>query len=204
MSQPEQNQNLEQVVMERRRKSREVVAARRPVATEDQVALQGIYDILYPKIKKAAHVNKMKYFGATVVGFGRFDQNHREFGPPTREITEQVDSTLAPMRVGLGKVGIYGTDAVQKLGISLISDELNLEKREIETAFEHKGFPLLQGPYRSGGYIQHLSIGYLEVDRPEYFKDPEILEELDIIAGLGSSSTQRILLEKVRVRPDVN
>jgi hypothetical protein len=196
MSIQEKNQNLEQVAVEQRRISREIVAARRPVSNEDQFVLQSIYDFLYPMIRKAAHVNRQKYLGATVVGFGRFDQYHREFGPPTREITEQVESTLSPIRVGLGKVGIYGTDTIKKLGISLISDELTLEKSGIETAFEHKGFPLLQGPYRAGGYVQHVSIGYLDIDRPEYFRDPEVMERLDAIPG----RTPSILLDPVRVR----
>lgn len=188
----QKNQNIIQ-----RANERGVVAARRPVRSADQVVLRGISDILELEIRKAGHLKKLRRLGVTVVGFGRFDDDHRQFGPPTKDITEQVESSLSSVEVRLARIGIYGTDSRKKLGISIVSDELTIEKSEIESAFDHKGFPLLRGPYRKDGYMQHVSIGFLDINSPEYFKDTEIMENLETLTGLGPDSTLRILLEPV-------
>jgi hypothetical protein len=180
--------------------SRGVVAARRPVETDGQILLHDAAETLKRKIRRGGYLTAAGRIGVTVVGFGRFNIDHQRFGPPTNDITAEVVSTLSPIEVRLGRIGIYGTDTKRKLGISLISEELALEKKLIEAGFEESGFPLQQGPNRAEGYIQHVSIGLLDIDNLDYFKDPDEIEKLEALTGLGPNSVQTIILQPVSAR----
>ena len=191
------NQNVIQ-----RANERGVVAARRHVSAEGQITLQAIADAIQPTIRNMAHLKNVERSGVNIIGFARFDQDHQDFGPRTKDITQLVDSTHQPLQVRLGHIGVYGSETRSKLGISLISDELRIEEEAIESVFDQKGFAQQPGPYREKGFVPHVSIARVNLGLYSLFQEQRTLDALDDLAGLGSLATQSVFLELDPIRAE--
>jgi hypothetical protein len=189
----QKNQNVIQ-----RANERGVVAARRRVSGKGQRTLQRVLNAIEPELGGAAHLFNVKRIGVNIIGFSRFDQEHQDQGPPTKDVVAEVLSSQNFLRVGLGRIGVYGSETKAKLGISLISDRLRWEEEDIEMVFDKLGFPLQPGPYRDDGFVPHVSIGRLDINQLEYFQSSETLRRLDELAGLGHLATRSLSLDPIK------
>jgi hypothetical protein len=189
----QKNQNVIQ-----RANERGVVAARRHVSAKGQRTLQRVFNAIEPELGGAAHLFNVKRIGVNIIGFSRFDQEHQDHGPPTKDVVAEVLSSQNFLRVGLGRIGVYGSETKAKLGISLISDRLRYEEDDIEMVFEKMGFPLQPGPYRDDGFVPHVSIARLDINHLEYFLNPDTLRRMEIRAGVGTLATRSLTLDPIR------
>lgn len=172
---------------------RGVFAVRRRVAPESQESLQVISDILQPEIRSTGRLFDVRTLGVTVVGFSRFDRRHLGTGPPTSEVVRKVLSTSSALEVGLGKLSIYDTETKAKLGVALISEELEQEVEDLEDGFRRKGFSLRTDPNDDGEYAPHCSMALLYTDNLAHYQDPRTLRRLDTITGLSADTIQIVL-----------
>ncbi len=178
---------------------RGIFAVRRQLSADSQEVLLDIMDALHPELLNAARLFYLGELSITVIGFSRFDKKHRGTGPSTMSIVDRVQSTKHPIEeVKLGQLCIFGSEAKAKLAISLNSDELDQEVENIEAEYERKGFKLRKD-YNSDNedYSPHCSIALLFGDNLSHFQDPNTLNKLDMIAGLGELSTTSIQLDPV-------
>jgi len=197
----EKNRNVIQRANEREvvaARDRGVVAARRYVSDEGQITLQRIADALHPALLNKAHLKSVRRIGVTVIGFSRFDQLHQDLGPPTDEVTECVETSYTPLKVELGRIGVYGTEPNGKLGISLISADLRSEEEAIEAVFGQRGYPLPPDPYRQSGFDPHVTIAQIHSKELPFFQDSHTLNRLEILAGLGPTGSLSIMLDPIK------
>ena len=181
-----------------RANERGVFAVSRPISSEGQMVLQSISDILQPELRNAGRLFNVNTLGTTVIGFSRFSKRHKGIGPPTEQVTNEIDSSHHPIEVELGHLGIYGSATKCKLSISLISDKLIREAEAIEAVFEQRGFPLKQDPNAENGFVPHCSIALLYNDNLGHFQDDKILRRLESLTGLEPRTMQTIVLDPIK------
>jgi hypothetical protein len=119
-----------------RANARGIFAVRRIVSPESHETLQEISDVLQPDLHNAGRLFDVRNIAVTVIGFSRFDKRHIGIGPTTRSIVDRVHSSQHPLEVTLGSLGIYGSEHKSKLGINLISTELDAEVEDFEDMFK--------------------------------------------------------------------
>lgn len=175
-----------------------IIPVRRLVSPESHTTLSIIEKLLRTELLGAARQFEVDGLGVTVIGFSRFDRRHRgPKGPPTSDIVREVPGAQEPLEVSLGGLAVFGSLQKAKLGLQLLSDELEEEVHAFEDAFEKRGFPLKPDHNARDGVINlHCSIALLYGDRINDIGSEEWLHRVGhlVLAEVGEPT---ITLEPV-------
>ena len=165
---------------------RGVFAVRRPVSHESVEYIDSIITNLQPEMENASRLFDKESLGVTIVGFTRFDDRHKRFGTPTKEIAQNVPSSNDSIKVYLGRMGIYGSGSKHKLGFEIISPELETEVLDFEEEFKASGSKLRRDPNKPSAELNlHLCLGLMYEDHIGHFNDDQILTRLGNVAMSG-------------------
>lgn len=178
-----------------------IYAVRRKVAEQSYATLQEVADNLQAPLHNAGRIFDVRMLGITIIGFSRFDRRHCGRGPSTASITEKVATAVRPIEVALGSLAIYGSSSKAKLGIEIISEELDAEESTYEAQFTNVGYALKKEYNGNGTYAPHLSIALLYGDHLSHFQDARTLDKLDRVTMLGKTGGISIILDPVKPPP---
>jgi len=176
---------------------RGITAVRRPIHESSIPIFQEITKNLLPELPNAARIFEPETLGVTIIGFGRFDDQHKRFGKSTKEIAESVPSSADKIEVGLGQLGIYGSHSKHKLGFSIYGEMIEDEVLDFHGAFREAGTKLRRDTNKSYGELGlHICIALMYEDHIGHFSDPAILSSLGGIA-LNGIEPAPIYLDKI-------
>jgi len=146
-------------------KKRGVVPIRRMISPESYGVFDSIRDNLVSEVRGQARLFDIETIGITVIGFSRFDLNHRQRGPRTEDIANRVPSIWEPMTARIGAIGLYGSGNRFKLAFRLNSNQLNKEIISLEDEFDRSNWRLKKDHNTRNNEINpHASVALLYED----------------------------------------
>lgn len=179
---------------------RGIVAVRRSVSPISYPVFDAVAQVLRPELLGAARLFDPESLGITLVGFSRYDKQHRAKGPRTQKVSDAVASTAGQVAVRLGALQVFGSGSKHKLGFRLIdaNGELEGEVALLEEEFASRGFPLKRDYNATEeGFVPHCSIALLYEDNRRHFQDPDMLTRLGALVTEHVGNLE-VVLEPVR------
>ena len=162
---------------------RGIYAVRRQLHPDSVPFFQGMVDNLQPELDNVARLFDPESIGVTIIGFTRFNDNHKRKGLATSEIAERVATSNSPVEIKLGEMGIYGSGSKHKLGFEVVSSDIEDEIFNFEEAFKKSGTTLRRDVNKPSGVLGiHACIALMYEDHLGHFNDPAILQRLGSIA----------------------
>lgn len=177
---------------------RGIFAVRRVVSQDSYYIFDSIAESLEVpvKVENAGRIFRTDSIGVTVIGFSRFDSNHRQYGPPTSHVIRDVESANSELEVKLTDLAVFGGGSKHKLGFKLESKILEDEIANFEQAFYDRGQPLRKDPKNhDNGATPHCSVAFLFEDFVGFFEDERTLSRLGKVCMKYIDGSPDVLLE---------